>query len=76
MSAHILLNLLIKKEFGKRATSLINSIKKSTNVRFYLSYGIKITLKSYFCRKHVILLSLCTQSCYGRHKVSRKSINH
>ena len=23
----------------------------STNVRFYLSYGVKITLKSHFCRK-------------------------
>ena len=45
MSAHVLLNLL--NELGKRdkmradrvfATSLINSIDKSTNVRFYLSY--------------------------------------
>ena len=26
--------------------------------------------------KNVILLSLCTQRCYGRHNVSRKSINH
>ena len=87
MSAHVLLNSL--NELGKRdkmrglprfylffATSLINSIKKSTNVRFYLSYDIKITLKSYFCRKSVILLSLCKQRCYGRHNVSRKSINH
>ena len=79
MSAHVLLNLL--NELGKRdkmrslpsisslfATSLINSIIKSTNVRFYLSYDFKITLKSHFCRKNVILLSLCTQRCYGRHK--------
>ena len=29
------------------------------NVRFYLSYDIKITLKSHFCRKNVIILSLC-----------------
>ena len=45
MSAHVLLNLL--NELGKRdkmrgllffSTSLINSIIKSTNVRFYLSY--------------------------------------
>ena len=42
---------------------------KSTNVRFYLSYDIKITLKSHFCRKIVIILSLCTQCCYGRHGV-------
>ena len=53
MSAHVLLNLLNK--LGKRdknvrlATSLINSIihYKSTNVRFYLSYDIKISLKSH-----------------------------
>ena len=37
---------------------------------------IKITLKSHFCRKNVIILSLYTQRCYGRHNVSRKSINH
>ena len=34
------------------------------------------TLKSHFCRKNVIILSLCTQRCNGRHNVSRKSINH
>ena len=49
---------------------------KGTNVRLYLSYDIKITLKSNFLSKNVILLSLCTQSCYGRHNVSRKSVNH
>ena len=38
----------------------------STNVRFYLSYDIKITSKSHFWRKNVIILSLCTQRCYGR----------
>ena len=87
MSAHVLLNLL--NELGKRdkmqacrafylffATSLINSIIQEHNVRFYLSYDIKITLKSHSCRKIVIILSLCTQRCYGRHNVSRKSINH
>ena len=39
-------------------------------------YAIKITLKSQLCRKHVIILSLCTQRCYGRHNVSRESVNH
>ena len=34
------------------------------------------TLKSHFWRKNVIILPLCTQRCYGRHNVSRKSINH
>ena len=33
-------------------------------------------LKSDFWRKNVIILPLCTQRCYGRHNVSRKSINH
>ena len=40
------------------ATSLINSLKQEHNVRFYLSYDIKITLKSHFCCKNVIILSL------------------
>ena len=87
MSAHVLLNLL--NELGKEikceacrafylffATSLLISIYKSTNIRFYLSYDIKITLKSHFCRNNVMILSLCTQRCYGRHNVSQKSINH
>ena len=43
-------------------------------VRFYLSYDIKITLKSHFWRKKVINASLCMQRCYGHHKVSRKSV--
>ena len=67
MSAHVLLNLLNK--LGKKinceacrafdhffATSLINSITQEQNVRFYLSYDIKITLKSHFCWKSVIIL--------------------
>ena len=36
--------------------------------------SIKISLKSHFCRKNVIILSLCTQRCYGRHSVSLKSV--
>ena len=48
MSAHDLLNLL---------NELVN---KSTNVSFYLSFDIKITLKSHFLRKNVIILSSCT----------------
>ena len=39
------------------------------NVRFYLSYGIRITLNSHFWLKNVIILSVCTQRCYGRHNV-------
>ena len=36
-------------------------------------YHMTITLKPDFCHKNVIILSLCTQRCYGRHNVSRKS---
>ena len=39
-------------------------------------YHMTNTLKSDFCRKNVIILSFCTQRCYGRHNVSRKLINH
>ena len=38
--------------------------------------SIKITLKSHFCRKNVLNLSLSTQPCYGWHDVSPYSINH
>ena len=59
-----------------RAFYLFSAKYKSTNVRLYLSYGIKITLKSHFRHKNVINLLLRTQRCYGRHNVSRISINH
>ena len=45
------------------------------NVRFYLSYDIKITLKSHFLHKNVIILSTCRQHCYGHHKVYQKICN-
>ena len=35
-------------------------------MRFYLSYDIKNTLKSPFCRKNGIILSICTQRSYKR----------
>ena len=86
MSAHVLLNLL--NELGKRdkmrglpsILSLFrNEFNKFNNTRARMLdsiYHIKITLKSHFCRKNVINLSLCTQRCDGRHNVSRKSIHH
>ena len=88
MSTHVLLNLL--NELGKSdkmrgLPSILSHFcngfnefyyKTSTNVSFYLSYDINITLKSNFSRKKVIILSLCTQRCYGRHNVPRKSVNH
>ena len=83
MSDHVLLKLL--NELGKRdkmrGLSLFrNGFNKFNNtlaqMLFYLSYGIRITLKSHFSRKKGIILSLCTQRCYERHNVFRKSINH
>ena len=87
MSAHVLLNLL--NELWKRdkvrgclpsiLSLFCNEFNKFNNTRarmldyiYYMTY----TLKSHFWRKNVIILSLCTQFCYGRHNVSRKSINH
>ena len=58
------------------------SVNRSRCSRFGLQmldsiyHDIKITLKSHFCRKNIIILSLCTHGCYGRHNVSRKSVNH
>ena len=37
-------------------------------------YYMTNTLNSHFWRKNVIILSLYTQRCYGRHNVSRKSL--
>ena len=68
MSDQVLLNLLNKlrkKRVKMRglsgilslfATSLINSIIQEHECKIYLSYDIKIILKSHFCRKNVILM--------------------
>ena len=85
MSAHVLLNLL--NELGKRdkmrgLPSILSLFRNefnkfnSTRARMldYI-YHMTNTLKSHFWRKNLIILSLCTQRCYGRHTVSRKSIN-
>ena len=86
MSAHVLLNLL--NELGKRdkmrglpsILSLFrNEFNKFNNTRARMLdsiYHMTNTLKYHFWRKNVIFLSLCAQRCYGRHNVSRKSINH
>ena len=86
MSAHVLLNLL--NELRKRDKMLglpsilslfRNEFNKFNNTRARMLdsiYHMTFTLKSHFWRKNIILLSLCTQICYGRHNVSRKSINH
>ena len=83
MSASVLLNLL--NELGKRdkmrgLPSILflfrNDFNKFNNTRAHSIYHMTNTLKSDFWRKNIIILSLCTQRCYGRHNVSRKSINH
>ena len=86
MSAHVLLNLL--NELGKRdkmrglqsILSLFrNDFNKFNNARARMLdsiYHMANTLKPDFWCKNVIILSSCTQRCYGCHNVSRKSINH
>ena len=86
MSAHVLLNLL--NELGKRdkmrglpsiLSLFCNEFNKFNDTRARMLdsiYHMTNTLKSHFWRKNVIILSLCAQRCYGRHNVSRKSINH
>ena len=88
MSAHVLLNLL--NGLGKRdkmrglpsLPSILSLFRNEFNkfnntcATARILDGIKITVKSHFCRKNIIILSLCTQRCYERHNVSRKSANH
>ena len=86
MSAHVLLNLL--NELGKRdkmrglpsILSLFrNEFNKFNNTRAQMLdsiYHMTNTFKSDFWHKNVIILSLWSQRYYGRHNVSRKSINH
>ena len=86
MSAHVLLNLLnkLRKRDKMRGLPSVlslfrNEFNKFNNTRARMLdsiYHVTNTLKSHFCRKNVMILSLCTQRCYGRHNVSRKSINH
>ena len=83
MSAHVLLNLLneLEKRDKMRGLPSIlslfrNEFNKFNNTRARMLDSIYHMIKSHFCRKNVIILSLCTQRCYGRHNVSRKSINH
>ena len=86
MSAHVLLNLL--NELGNRdkmrgLPSILsffrNEFNKLNNTRARMLdsiYHMTNTFKSHFWCKNVINLPLCTQRCYGRQNVSRKSINH
>ena len=86
MSAYVLLDSL--NELGKRdkmrglpsILSLFrNEFNKLNNTRARMLdsiYHITNTLESHFLRKIVMILSSCTQRCYGRHNVSRKYVNH
>ena len=67
MSAHVLLNSL--NELGKRDNNTRARVLDSI-------YHMTKTLKSDFRRKNIIILTLCTRRCYGRHNVSCSSINH
>ena len=81
MSAHVLLNLINK--LGKRdkmrglpsiLSLFCNEFNKFNNTRARLLdsiYHMTNTLKSDIWNKNVIILSLCTQLCYGCHNVSR-----
>ena len=56
-----------------------NEFNKFNNTRARMLdsiYHMTNTLKPDFWHKNVIILSLCSQRCYGRHNVSRESINH
>ena len=87
MSAHVLLNLL--NELGKRdkmrgLSSILslfrNEFNKFINTRARMLDSIYHKNLDFseisFLRKNVIIVSICTQRCYGRHCVSRKSVNH
>ena len=86
MSAHVLLNLLneLRKRDKMRGLPSIlslfrNEFNKFNNTRARMLdsfYHMINTLKPDFSRKNVIIVVLCTQRRYGRHNVSRKSINH
>ena len=59
-------------------TLFCNEFNKFNNTRARMLdsiYHMTNTLKSDFWLKNVIILSLCTQRCCGRHNVSRKSLN-
>ena len=69
MSVHVLLNLLNELVIRDKMRGLLSILSlfrnefykyiqynKSTNVRFYISYEIKNTLKSHFWRKYIIML--------------------
>ena len=84
MSAHVLLNLsnaLGKRDKMRGLPSILSLFRyefnkfNNTRARMLDSIYHMINLIS-AVKKNVIMLSICTQRCYGRHNVSRKTINH
>ena len=81
----VLLNLL--NELGKRdkmrgLPSILSLFRKEfnefNNTRALMLdsiYHMTNNLKYHFWRKNGMILSSCTQRCYGHHNVSRKSVN-
>ena len=86
MSVHVLLNLLNKLEKRDKMQGLPRifslfriEFDKFNNIRALILdsiYHMTKTLKSHFWLKNVMILSSYTQRCYGRHNISRKSLNH
>ena len=89
MSAHVLLNL--SNELGKRdkmrglpsILSLFrNEFNKFNNTRARMLdsiYHMTLSLLGHLIsavKRYNCVITVCTQRCYGRHNVSRKSINH
>ena len=78
MSAHVLLNLLneLGKELKKKRglPSILSLFRNELDSIYHMTLRLLLNLIS--AVKNVILLSLGTQRCYGRHNVSHKSINH
>ena len=66
MSARVLLNLLNKL---RKRSLFFNKFNKFNNTKAQMLDSIQITLKSNFCRKNYIILSLCMQRCFGHHNV-------
>ena len=87
MSAHVLLNLLnelrkmgglpsILSVFRNEVNKLNETGARMLDSFYQMTYRL-LLLNPIYCVKMIILsLDLCTQRYYGRHNVSRKSVNH